>query len=465
MSTRREFLCAAGAVALGAQTRPRLPNIILAMTDDQGWGDTGYNGHPVLRTPNLDRLASDGVRFDRFYAASPVCSPTRGSCLTGRHPFRYGVFFANADTGTDAPSKYILPGREITLAEAVKPLGYSCGHFGKWHLGDFAGPMKSSPTDNGFDEFFSTTRKVPTVDPDGYWTKEGRLPGPMQGDDSELLMSRAIDFIGRSAAQSRPFLAVIWFHAPHIPFLAGPRHRAPYSRYPEQVQHYYGCLASVDEQMGRLRNRLRQLGVERDTMLWFASDNGPEGDEQSDRAPGSAGPWRGRKRSLFEGGIRVPGLLHWPARYPKAFRFRAAASTSDYYPTVLSALGAELPETDGFDGVNLLPLLDQRAQRRLEPLAFETIGNTRGSPRLAFIEERYKLLSNLDSGPDQLYDLESDPRETANLTENHPEIAGRMGEALARWRASCERSRRGLDLAPPERARGADHGNAGSFDL
>lgn len=432
---RRHFL------GLFAQ-RPARPNIILCMADDQGWGDTSYNGHPILKTPVLDEMARQGIRFDRFYSGAPVCSPTRGSCLTGRHPYRYGIFFANADSGTDAPSKYALPARETTVAELAKPLGYATAHFGKWHLGDFAGPKKSSPADNGFDEFFSTTRKVPTVDPDGYWTQDGRLPGTLKGDDSALIMDRALDFMSRSVARRQPFLAVIWFHAPHIPFLAGPAHRAPFATHSESEQHYWGSIASIDEQMGRLRATLDQLGVRRDTMLWYCADNGPEGDSQSAASPGTAGPWRGRKRSLFEGGVRVPGLLEWPARYAKPFVMKAAASTSDYFPTIAAALSVTAPAPDGLDGLNLLPLLDRRAATRGRALAFETMGNTRGSPKLAWIEDRYKLLSNLDDTPDLLFDLVSDPGEQRPITRE-PERLG-MRQKLAEWRASCERSRRGL---------------------
>lgn len=436
---RRSLLSLLGAAGSSLAAAPR-PNIVLAMADDQGWGDTSYNGHPVLKTPNLDSMSRSGIRFDRFYAGAPVCSPTRGSCLTGRHPFRYGIFFANADTGADAPSKYILPSREITVAELVKPLGYATGHFGKWHLGDFQGPQRSSPADNGFDEFFSTTRKVPTVDPDGYWTGEGRIPGVIKGDDSELLMSRALTFIRGAARRNQPFLAVIWFHAPHVPFLALPKHRSPYAAHVESRQNYWGSIASIDEQMGRLRATLDELGVRQDTMLWYASDNGPEGDREEDASPGSSGPWRGRKRSLFEGGIRVPGLLEWPRRFPQARVVKTAASTSDYFPTLRAALGIGGGQPE-LDGVNLLPFLQKTGKPRESPLGFETIGNTRGSPRLAYIEDRWKLLSNLDESPDVLFDLAHDPGETTNAAAREPARVNRMRAALANWRRSCEASR------------------------
>ena len=422
---------------------PAPPNVILAMADDQGWGDTSYNGNHILSTPNLDAMAKAAIRFDRFYSGAAVCSPTRGSALTGRHPFRYGIFFANADGGTDSPSKYPLPAREQTLPEFLKPLGYSTGHFGKWHLGDFAGPMRSAPTDNGFDEFFSTTRKVTTVNPESYWTHNGPVPAAqLEGDDSRILMDAAVSFIERAAQAGKPFFAVIWFHAPHEPVAATERHRAPYTQYPGKPENYYGAIASLDEQMGRLRETLRYLKIERNTMLWYASDNGPEGDRQSAAWPGNAGPFRGRKRSLFEGGIRVPALLEWPARYSSPKVIRAAASTSDYLPTILSALNQPLPKE--LDGINLLPILDGKRPLRQSPLAFETINDSRGSPKLGWIEDRWKLLSNLDGKEEMLFDLDADPEEANNLAGSQPRIASSLRAKLERWRASCARSRQGL---------------------
>jgi len=436
MIRRRQFL------QLLAASHDR-PNIILAMADDQGWGDTSYNGHHILKTPNLDAMALAGIRFDRFYSGAPVCSPTRGSALTGRHPFRYGIFFANADTGADDPSKYPLPAREQTLPEFLKPLGYTSGHFGKWHLGDFSGPKQSAPTDNGFDEFFSTTRKVSTVNPEAYWTQNGKVPAAdLEGDDSRILMDAAVAFIERAAQRRQPFLAVIWFHAPHEPVKATERHRAPYTQYPGKTEHYYGAIASLDEQMGRLRETLRHLRIEQNTMFWYASDNGPEGDSLSRLSPGTAGPFRGRKRSLFEGGIRVPALLEWPARFPSPKVIGAAASTSDYLPTILAALKQPLPKE--LDGINLLPILEGKQKLRQSPLAFETINDTRGSQKLCWIEDRWKLLSNLDGGEEMLFDHDSDPGETNNLAAGQPQRVAALRAKLEKWRASCTRSRQGL---------------------
>lgn len=431
--------------AFAAPGKTARPNIILAMADDQGWGDVGFHGHKVLKTPHLDAMSEAGMRFERFYSGAPVCSPTRGSCLTGRHPYRYGIYFANADNG-DGPSKYALPEKESTLAEVLKPHGYRTAHFGKWHLGDFEGPMKSSPSDNGFDEWFSTVRKVPTVDPSGYWENGAPVKDRLLGDDSRILMDRAVQFISKSAASETPFLAVIWFHTPHVPFLALPEYRAKFAGRSEKEQHYWGALTALDEQMGRLRDELRRLRIHQNTMLWYASDNGPEGDAESPETPGTAGPWRGRKRSLFEGGIRVPGILEWPGRAKAGRVAEMACSTSDYYPTVLDALGYRSQnQPEPVDGISLMPLIEGKMTERPTPIAFETMGNTRGSPLLALIENRYKLLSSLDGSPGMLFDLANDPRETKNLAPEMPEKVASMSARLRAWRASCQESVKGRD--------------------
>jgi arylsulfatase A-like enzyme len=204
------------------------------MTDDQGWGDSGYNGHPVLKTPHLDQMAREGIRFERFYSGAPVCSPTRGSCLTARHPYRYGITFANVGH---------LPLGEILLSEVLKQKGYATGHFGKWHLGTLTTEMKESnrgkpgnwtdfspPWHHGFDTCFSTEAKVPTFwQADAYkkygthyWTGQNEMVAADQitGDDSQLIMDRVLPFVRHAAEQKTPFFAVIWFHAPHLPVVS-----------------------------------------------------------------------------------------------------------------------------------------------------------------------------------------------------------------------------------------------------
>ena len=473
---RREFLKAlsfgAAAMALPRTLLPEdtnmdRPNIILCMTDDQGWGDTGYNGHPVLKTPHLDAMAAKGLRFDRFYAGAPVCSPTRGSALTGRHPYRYGIFFANVGH---------LRREEVTLAEALRTQGYATGHFGKWHLGTLTTKIRDAnrggkpgmekhyapPWENGFDVCFSTESKVPTWNPmvtpersaggvgkrklgseygTYYWTgPDQRETENLEGDDSRTIMDRAIPFIRNAAKAEKPFLAVVWFHTPHLPALAGPEHRKLYADRSEDEQHYYGCISAMDEQVGRLRKELRDLDVAGNTMLWFCSDNGPEGAKRRGRNQGSAGSFRGRKRSLFEGGVRVPGLLEWPAEIKEARAVEMPCSTSDYFPTVMAALGFKMKgQPEPMDGVSLLPLIEGKMTARPRPLGFES------RSQLSLTDNRYKLISQDRGKTYALHDLVEDPSESTDLASQKPEVVATMRKTLDEWRASCKRSLEGQD--------------------
>jgi len=479
---RRDFLkaIAAGgttlvmpAVLLAKDISTKKPNVILCMSDDQGWGDTGYNGHPVLKTPNLDRMAREGIRFERFYSAAPVCSPTRGSCLTGRHPYRYGIYHANVGH---------IKKMEITLAEVLRAQGYATGHFGKWHLGTLSKTVKESnrggqrgmthyrpPWENGFDECFSTEAKVPTWDPmvkpigrknkkwwnsiepsvaaeaynTHYWTgPEEMAKDELSGDDSSIIMDRAIAFIDKAARKGRSFLAVIWFHAPHWPVVAGGKYRNMYPSQSKFAQNHFGCITAMDEQIGRLRNRLCQLGVADETMLWFCSDNGPEGDVQGPKGGmGSAGLLRGRKRSLYEGGVRVPGLLVWPEKINKPRVVKMPCSTSDYFPTILDVLGYKLPKAQSrpYDGVSLLPLITGDMIERPRPIAFES------KNQVSLIGNRYKIYSSDKGKTFELYDLIDDPEEKKNIAKDKPEILGNMKKNLELWRASCKASNTGED--------------------
>lgn len=458
-----------GCMPLSDSAEPSpTPNIVLCMADDQGWGDTGYNGHPFLKTPHLDAMSEAGLRFDRFYSGAPVCSPTRGSALTGRHPYRYGVPTANAGHMREP---------EITLAEVLRDKGYTTGHFGKWHLGTLTNDQEDGrrggrrpehyapPWEHGFDESFSAEVQMPTwnpmVDqafPSKYWTGPGEYASEnLDGDDSRVIMDRAIPFIRNAARSGTPFLAVIWFHTPHSPVLAGTRHREMYSGFSEGEQHYYGCITALDEQVGRLRAELSELGVSQDTMLWYCSDNGPEGrTPQANNNRGSSGGLRGRKRSLFEGGVRVPGILEWSGRVRPGTVTAVPCSTSDYLPTVADVLGLEVP-SDGrpLDGISLQPLMDGKMQHRGSNIAFQTpSGGERGmqsrlgSPDHALIGDRYKFLSYLDEGraaEDMLFDLAVDPGERHNLVQELPDLAASMKRELETWNDSCERSEQGED--------------------
>lgn len=469
MVSRRNFLrrVAGGAVAMALPQRLfsrtsgiDKPNVILCMADDMGWGDPGFNGNSVIKTPSLDAMAKAGMRFTRFYAGAPVCSPTRGSCLTGRHPYRYGIFFANVGH---------IRREEITLAEALKTQGYTTGHFGKWHLGtllpDYSGKGPGrKPKDNymtpamsGFDEWFSTEYAVATWDPYDaahfhgkkqdydvralYWHNGINVTDELKGDDSRIIMDRAIPFIRSAAKSDEPFLAVIWFHAPHAPVVAGPKYRKMYSQYSEDEQHYYGCITALDEQMGRLRSELRELGAADNTMLWFCSDNGPEGrDGKKGRYRGSADPFRGRKRSLLEGGVRVPGLLEWPARIKGGRVTDTACCTSDYFPTILGALRFKMKgQPEPIDGVSLLPLIEGKMTERPVPIGFES------ASQVSLTGNRYKIYSKDKDKSYLLFDLIENPRETKDLAAEKPQILQSMKAILDDWRRSCKNSLAGQD--------------------
>ena len=468
-------LIALGFIAtdtLSASDGADRPNVILIMADDLGWGDVGFNGNATIKTPALDKMATDGLVMRRFYSASAVCSPTRGSCLTGRHPNRYGIFHANVGH---------LPTQEITLAELLRERGYTTGHFGKWHLGTLTktiddanrgGPKGaahfSPPQMHGFEVCFSTESKVPTWDPmrkptDGaskigwaplgeddkfedygtrYWNERGELvEHDLTGDDSRVIMDRAVPFVQKAASDGKPFFAVIWFHTPHLPVVAGPKYHAMYEGHSLYERSYYGCITAMDEQIGRLRAALAKAKVDDNTMIWFCSDNGPEGSAKS--APGTAGTirdtnFRGRKRDLLEGGVRVPGVLVWPGKVkPGATDFPAV--TSDYLPTVLEAIGSKMPDDRPIDGISLMPMLEGRTKTRSRPIAFEFGG------KIAACDNRHKLIGPRKLDRLALYDIVRDPGEANDLAADRPLVVNRMRAFLESWRKSCEQSRAGAD--------------------
>ena len=274
-----------------------------------------------------------------------------------------------------------------------------------------------------------------------YWTgPEQRATDNLEGDDSRVIMDRAVPFIQDAVKQARPFLAVIWFHTPHLPVIAGPRHRAMYTGCPEDEQHYFGCITAMDEQVGRLRRELRRLGAAENTMLWFCSDNGPEGKTQRGRNQGSAGPFRGRKRSLYEGGVRVPGLLEWPAKVKTARTTDVPCSTSDYFPTVLAALGFEMKGRPApLDGVSLMPLIEGRMAERPRPIGFESRN------QISLTDSRYKIISTNRGKSYELYDLIEDPGESNDLSASKPDVVAAMKATVEEWRASCKASLKGDD--------------------
>jgi len=453
------------------------PNIILIMADDMGYGDVGFNGNKIIKTPHLDEMAKSGIRFTRFYAGGPVCSPTRATCLTGRHYFRYGIFSASVG---------YLPAEEITIARICKSKGYDTGFFGKWHLASISktGPTMpeyetdrprkyAPPWERDYDEAFATECNVPTYDPaenlDKYkwvfrlpfWHNAKVETENLKGPAARVVMDRAVPFIRKAAKNNKPFFATVWFHEPHEPVVAGPEYRAMYKQYSDGEQHYYGCITAMDEQIGRLRKELRKLGIADNTMLWFCSDNGPEGMTSEGKqnwcknSRGVTASLRGRKRSLFEGGLLGPALLEWPGCAQPGRLVDTPCCTLDYLPTIARALGFKMPDDRPIDGMNILPIIHRQRTKRPRPIPFWFVKPSKkamhASPTLAMIDNNFKLLTNLskDGKEDMLFDLDKDPNEKNNIIADYPKVAAALKTKLRRWTESCRKSHAGDDYSSP----------------
>ncbi len=322
-------------------------NVVLCMADDQGLGDMGYTGHPRIQTPTFDAMSREGLRFDRFYAAAPVCSPTRGSVMTGRHPNRFGCFRWG----------HTLRPQEITVAEALRSAGYRTGHFGKWHLGSAVARSPVSPGNSGFARWLSAPN---FYDNDPILSRDGTAVA-LEGESSMIAAEAAMEFVREAVGKQEPFLAVVWFGSPHRPHEAADEDREPYRDLPEKLQHFYGEVTGMDRAVGLLRDGLSDLGVRDDTLFWYCSDNGALPDV------GSTAGLRGRKGDVYEGGLRVPAIVEWPARIPEPRTTDVVATTSDIYPTLLDLLGIEIPGQPDLDGVSLRGVIEGTSEDRGAP--------------------------------------------------------------------------------------------------
>ena len=375
-------LISAGCGQQTASLNQSKPNIILCMADDQGWGDMGYNGHPVLKTPNFDNMsASAGIRFDRFYAAAPLSSPTRGSVLTGRNPNRFGCFSFGQT----------LRPQEITVAEALKTAGYVTAHFGKWHLGSVRAGSPVNPASSGFDEWLSSPN---FFDNDPILSREGKAV-QTRGESSMVTADAAIEFMRKHSENKQPFLAVVWFGSPHNPHIATGEERQQYSDQPENLQHYYGEISGMDRAFGKLRQELKTLGISENTILWYCSDNGG----QTNKYSLTGG--RGFKGQIWEGGLRVPAMLEWPSRISQNRVSNIPCSTVDIYPTLLDIAGVKMDDQPVLDGVSILELIENKMAKRIKPMGFWQWGPGKlvSSPKLmaALLEEQQKGISESDT--------------------------------------------------------------------
>ena len=460
-----------GAVASATSTEK--PNIVLVMADDQGWGDMAYTGHPIIKTPNFDAAAATGLRFDRFYAAAPVCSPTRASVMTGRHPNRMGVFKWG----------YPLRPQETTVAEALKTAGYATAHFGKWHLGSVRSTSPAHPGNNGFDEWLSAPN---FFDNDPILSHRGRAV-QTRGESSLVTVDAALQWITSKARDDDPFLAVVWFGSPHGPHAAIEADRALYADQPHALQHFYGEITGMDRAFGKLRDALSTLGIRDNTILWYCSDNGAL------RRVGSTGGHRGFKGQLYDGGLLVPAILEWPVRVPKPVVTDVRCNTCDIYPTLLEVAGVSVEKQPPLDGISLVPMIDGEMNARQRPMGFwdypvpgistpsaKWMGDLlqaqqdggdldphESSQRAAqlpappyaldeflghagWIEADWKLHRKASRQGEiswELYNLAADPTEQTNLATTQGPRAERMRTQLESWLASVVRSLNGEDYA------------------
>ena len=419
----------------GASRAADRPHIVLVMTDDQGYGETGYYNHPCLKTPHLDAMAANGLRFDRFYAGAPVCSPTRASVLTGRSNDRTGV-----------PSHgHALRHQERTLAPALRAAGYATGHFGKWHLNALRGPGVPilendayGPGRFGFDRWVSVTN---FFDLDPIMSRGGKFE-EFRGDSSEISVAEALKFIGEKAAAGTPTFSVIWFGTPHSPFRASDEDGKPFADLDAGSREHYGELVAMDRSIGALRAGLREIGIADDTLIWFNSDNGglPK------IKPGTVGELRGFKGSVYEGGLRVPGIVEWPAGIkPRITQFPAC--TMDIFPTIADIVGlGDETRLQPQDGISLLPLFEREIGKRSKPIPFRHNG------RIAVIDNEWKLIrqkarKRKGEGQDvfELYHLTRDPAETKDLSETEEAVFAKMRQDLIALDRSIDASVQGAD--------------------
>ena len=480
------LLCAMASPTVGAE----LPNIILLMGDDHGWDETGYNGHPHLKTPVLDKMAAVGLRLDRFYSAHPSCSPTRGSVMTGRHPNRYGTF---------SPGHSIRP-QEITIAHLLSKAGYTCGHFGKWHLGPVKAESPTSPGAMGFDEWLSHDNFF-ELNP--VFSRNGGPPQKFEGESSEIVIAETIQFLSRVQQKQQPFLAVVWFGSPHEPYSGLEKDLALYDDLPgkyagkefkltsnetgrptkrplgDVLRERYAEITAMDRSIGQLRDWLKQENLKDNTLLWYCGDNGTPGDGIV------TSPYRGQKGNVYEGGIRVPGVIEWPARIKQPAASNVNSVTSDILPTLCNLTGTSLPDRP-LDGIDLSPAIDGKMAERPGAIGFWEFDASADSSNESYIDaelqrgttplvkmmgdlftrnfqnhhhpsvteedfsgsrvllgNRYKLVVQSKRGGEsssELFDLRNDPGETKNLAESQPEIAADMQSELRDWQQSVLKS-------------------------
>lgn len=432
MLTRRELLGAAAVAAIAPAQRPaagKPPNVLLILIDDMGYADVGCYGAKDIRTPNIDRLAREGVRLTDGYSNGPVCTPTRCGLLTGRYQQRFGLEWALGP----GVKGYGLAAENRTIARYLKDAGYRTGMFGKWHLGY---EPEVGPNRHGFDEFYGLlsgnvdhySHKEINGEEDWY---ENTQPVKAEGYSTELIRDRALRFL--DAQGERPFFAYVPFNSVHWPFQAPGRpsdvRQRPAWFDGDREKDYRPMLESIDTAIGQMLAKLESKGLLDDTLVIFTNDNG--GERLSDN-----GPFFHHKATLWEGGIRVPMILRWPRRLPKGKVSAQPAMSMDLMATIAEACGIAPEASQPLDGRGLLPVLT--GARPVEERTFFWRINRVDRKQRACRRGKWKWIS--DAGFDQLYDLSVDPGERNDLAYQHPKVAKEMEALVNEWEAMLKRN-------------------------
>jgi len=424
--------------ALG-QTEPNRPHIVFILADDLGWGDLSCYGHPRLRTPNLDRLAREGTLFTQFYVNGSVCSPSRCAFFTGQYPARHRIHghYAEPKLNDSRGMSHWLDPDVPNVASLLRAIGYRTAHIGKWHLG--GGPGAPEPTAYGFEYVRAMVANNPA------WTEPAES---FFAKSTSIFVDEVIEFL--RSHSDRPCFVHLWTLLPHAPLNPTLEQMQPFERFSwnRGIAHkspatiYYASIADLDTQVGRLLRALDEQGLAEKTIVIFSSDNGPEDINilnAAHSAVGSAGPFRGRKRSLYEGGVRVPFIVRWPGKVPAGrIENEAVIAGVDLLPTLCKLVGAPIPSDHALDGEDMSDVWLGASRARTKPLMWEWRFRIYGelfhrSPILAIREGDWKLLINPDRSRIELYNIPSDPTELNNLADDHPEIVERLASQVLGW--------------------------------
>lgn len=400
---------------------PVRPNIVVFVADDMGWGDSGTYGHEVIQTPNLDKLASRGVKLTQCYSACAVCSPSRSAILTGRHPYRNGVW-----RHLSGNHKAHLRKSEITYPTLLQSIGYETCHVGKWHLNSlpqFNSAEYPQPGDHGYDHWMATHNNAhPSHQNPDNFVRNGQPIGKQHGFSAQIVAKEAIRWLTEERDKSKPLALSVWVHEPHSPIATDPRFSALYDGHENST--YMGNISQLDHAVGQVMQTLDQHGVSDNTLFIFTSDNGPVA-----RFGGTTGGLRGGKRSDHEGGIRVPGIVSWPGHIAPGTTSSVPVIGTDIFTTVLAITGIPLPADRTFDGVNILPALVGKPVDRSIPLFWRT-HVSQPDNRVAMRVGDWKIVADDTLTTFQLYEIEKDWKEQKDLAALMPDRTEAMKQQL-----------------------------------